>query len=182
MAGGSLAREKSSDSVIGILDELDRGGRINGKREFEKNAKRTKRLIRLGVYLAPIASGAVTTEKLGDNSSNPGLPDGKKVFALVIRSVMGWEKYTGWFRNTLHFKIPLMTPKGYPWHWLLYLGAGNRKQTWTKHADWVQPKVRTTPTRKGDIRKDEGKLWVSTVENNNAWKPGVYGLGSYESP
>ena len=39
--------------------------------------------------------------------------------------------------------------------------------------DWVQPSS-TNPYMKGDKVRHNGKVWVSTVDNN-VWEPGVYG-------
>lgn len=39
--------------------------------------------------------------------------------------------------------------------------------------EWEQPES-TNPYMKGDKVKCDGKIWVSSVDNN-VWKPGVYG-------
>lgn len=39
--------------------------------------------------------------------------------------------------------------------------------------EWVQPSS-TNPYMKGDKVRHNGKVWVSTVDNN-VWEPGVYG-------
>lgn len=40
-------------------------------------------------------------------------------------------------------------------------------------SEWVQPDS-TNPYKEGDKVMHNGKIWVSTV-NNNVWEPGVYG-------
>lgn len=39
--------------------------------------------------------------------------------------------------------------------------------------DWEQPSS-TNPYAKGDKVKHNGKIWISTIDNN-VWEPGVYG-------
>lgn len=138
-----------------------------------ENAKRTKRLIDLGLSGA-IASGAVTTEKLGQ-LVKPWVPDGKKYLPGDSFSYDG--KIYGVVQEHTSSKSydPKVTPA-----LAAYLGLGTESKP-DEHADWVQPKGAHDAYKKGDIRKDEGKLWVSTVDNN-AWKPGVYGWIIYESP
>lgn len=43
----------------------------------------------------------------------------------------------------------------------------------TEILEWVQPDS-TNPYMKGDKVTHNGKVWVSTIDNN-VWKPGVYG-------
>ena len=43
----------------------------------------------------------------------------------------------------------------------------------TEILEWVQPD-RTNPYMKGDKVTHNGKVWVSTIDNN-VWEPGVYG-------
>lgn len=43
----------------------------------------------------------------------------------------------------------------------------------TEIPEWEQPSS-TNPYAKGDKVKHNGKIWISTVDNN-VWEPGVYG-------
>lgn len=138
-----------------------------------ENAKRTKRLIDLGLSGA-IASGAVTTEVLGD-IIKPWVPDGKRYLPGDSFSFNG--KIYGVAQE--HVSLKNHDPEATP-ALTVYLGLGTESKP-DEYADWVQPKGAHDAYKKGDIRKDEGKLWISTAENNT-WKPGVYGWVPYEQP
>lgn len=45
--------------------------------------------------------------------------------------------------------------------------------------DWAQPES-TNPYMTGDKVRHNGKVWISTIDNN-VWEPGVYGWDEIES-